>query len=259
MLYLNEQLIIPTLFPDNTSQIWKIPENLLKSDHFEVIWQFQYEGEFMHLAQLKDLLDNYNVAKHLDIKYIPYGRQDKEISNLTTYGLQTFAKLLNSLNFDLITILDPHSSIATKLINNSSAYYPVNQLFNTVEELQVDHFCYPDHGAFNKYADIYDFADFSHGEKVRDQLTGNITSYKLIGNPAGKTVLIVDDICDGGMTFKLLAKDLYNAGAKQVFLFVTHGIFSKGLRTLKEAGIQRVFTADGEVGENQNGFTYRRL
>jgi len=61
--------------------------------------------------------------------------------------------------------------------------------------------------------------------------------------------MIVDDICDGGATFILLAKELYAAGAKEVNLFVTHGIFSKGLIPLYEAGIKRIFTQDGEASE----------
>jgi phosphoribosylpyrophosphate synthetase len=61
------------------------------------------------------------------------------------------------------------------------------------------------------------------------------------------------------MTFKLLAKDLLAAGVKEVNLFVSHGIFSKGLRTLKESNIKRVFTKDGEAGESQESITYRRL
>ena len=50
----------------------------------------------------------------------------------------------------------------------------------------------------------------------------------------GRNCLIVDDICDGGGTFIPLAKKLKNAGAKTVTLYVTHGIFSKGLDPLKE-------------------------
>ena len=45
--------------------------------------------------------------------------------------------------------------------------------------------------------------------------------------------MIVDDICDGGQTFIELAKALEKQGAHQIFLYVTHGIFSKGLDTLK--------------------------
>ena len=61
-----------------------------------------------------------------------------------------------------------------------------------------------------------------------------------------KTILIIDDICDGGMTFKLTAERLKELGAKEVHLYVTHGIFSKGLETLRESGIDRIFTRKGE-------------
>ena len=61
------------------------------------------------------------------------------------------------------------------------------------------------------------------------------------------------------MTFKLLAKDLLAAGAKEVNLFVTHGIFSKGLRTLRNSGINRIFTKDGEASEVQDRIIYGRL
>jgi ribose-phosphate pyrophosphokinase len=61
------------------------------------------------------------------------------------------------------------------------------------------------------------------------------------------------------MTFKLLAKDLLAAGAKSVVLFVTHGLFSKGLQTLKDSGIQRIYAQDGEASEEAGQIIYRRL
>jgi ribose-phosphate pyrophosphokinase len=258
MIYLNNTLIVPTLFPDGTSQVWKLPESLLNSVKFEVDWEFTHEGEFMHLAQLKDLLNMYMVDKKLTLKYLPYARQDKHITNTTTFSLRTFAKLLNSLEFDYVAISDPHSSEALELIDGSYAYYPTDLIHNIGFNTKTNLVVYPDKGALDKYSKVYPF-NHIYGEKVRDQLTGNITSYKLIGSPAGKNVLIVDDICDGGATFKILAVDLYNAGAKEVNLFVTHGIFSKGVNSLKKAGIQRVFTVDGEIFEDHNGLTYRRL
>ena len=44
---------------------------------------------------------------------------------------------------------------------------------------------------------------------------------------------MVDDIADGGASFKYLARKLKELGAAKVGLYVTHGIFSKGLETLK--------------------------
>lgn len=258
MIYLNDTIVKPTLFPDNTSQIWKIPEDLIKKYNI-IKWEFHTEGEFLQVAQLKNLLDSMVTVTGLVLTYLPYGRQDKEISNSSTFALRTFADLLNSLNFDAIVINDPHSSIALDLIKFSVAKYPTD-IVNKVKELtKTTILCYPDKGALDKYKTKLLYPNI-YGEKVRDQLTGNITKYDLIGSPEAQNILIVDDICDGGMTFILLAKELLKAGAKEVNLFVSHGIFSKGIKVLKEAGIKRVFTTDGEVvSETPNGFTYRRL
>ncbi len=259
MIYLNGNPLDVTRFPDNTTQVWKLSESLLQLTNFaHITWEFSQEGEFLHIAQLKDLLDSYGIDAALRIKYLPYGRQDKKVGNNTTFALRTFAKLLNSLQFNEVVIHDPHSLIAIELIDNSRAVYPMYELVTAIQLTDADYVCYPDKGALLKYSKIYPY-EYSYGEKVRDQLTGHITSYELFGESAGKTVLIVDDICDGGMTFKLLAKQLLDAGAKEVHLFVTHGIFSNGLRTLKESGIKRIFTEKGEVTEHQNQLCYRRL
>jgi ribose-phosphate pyrophosphokinase len=252
MLYLNGQPLNVTVFPDKTSQVWKLPDSVLyKTNYIEITWRFEHEGEFLQLAQLKDLLDLHELGAELRVTYLPYGRQDKEVSNTATFALRTFARLLNSLSFDRVIVHDPHSDVALELINYCTAIYPKVQLNEIIKGTGTNLLCYPDKGALRKYSEQYEFyRAFIYGEKVRDQLTGNITSYKVIGDCVGKTVLIVDDICDGGATFKLLAKDLLAAGAKEVNLFVTHGIFSKGVRTLLESGINRVFTEDGEVSKH---------
>lgn len=253
MILLNGNSVNTTIFPDNTSQVWKLPEQILNETNYaHITWEFSHEGEFMQLAQLKHLLVQYNFKATLRLPYLPYGRQDKEVSNEATFALRTFAKLLNGLHFDEVIIHDPHSVIALKLIHNSSAAYPMGQVYRVIEENNIDVLCYPDKGAVSKYSKIYEYHDHIYGEKVRDQLTGNITSYELFGDPSGQNVLILDDICDGGATFKLLAKDLLAKGAKSVLLFVSHGIFSKGVRTLLDSGISRVFTSEGEVFARHN-------
>lgn len=246
MIKLNNQFVNVTMFPDNTSQVWKLSEELLTGHRATITWDFSNEAEFMQIAQLKNLLDHNKIKSTLYISYLPYGRQDKPVSNTTTFALTTFANLLNSLEFDSIEILDPHSIVATDLIKNSKAVYPARKIYDIAWE-HADMICYPDKGAREKYLKLYTFpCEMIFGDKVRDQLTGHITSFKFDGNVKDKRVLIVDDICDGGATFTILAKDLLASGAKSVVLFVTHGIFSKGTRVLFDAGIKRVFTKDGE-------------
>lgn len=251
MIYLNDQPVNITIFPDKTSQVWKLPENLLNPQNHTIKWVFENEGEFLQIAQLKNLLNVYGGCVSLAMTYLPYGRQDKQISNTSTFALRTFANLLNHLNFYEVICYDPHSNVASEIISHFSVIYPIYEVNKVIETVNADLICYPDKGALSKYVDIYNFP-YIYGEKVRDQLTGNITNYQLFGEPFGKNVLIVDDICDGGITFKILAKDLLAKGAKSVVLFVTHGIFSKGIRTLMESGIQRVFTRDGEMSVRHN-------
>lgn len=257
MIYLNGTPVNTTVFPDNTSQVWKLPQEILENKEISrVKWQFSHEGEFMQLAQLKDLLDNNAVPATLELSYLPYGRQDKGINNTATFALHTFSRLLNSLNFLAVFCHDPHSDFGKLAIKNFRPIYPTDQVLSVMSENSIDILCYPDKGAVTKYTEIFKCVPFVYGNKIRDQLTGNILSYELVGDVKDKNVLIVDDICDGGMTFKLLAKELLAASAKSVVLFVSHGIFSKGTRTLLESGISRVFTPDGEMGPRETSIQF---
>jgi ribose-phosphate pyrophosphokinase len=60
--------------------------------------------------------------------------------------------------------------------------------------------------------------------------------------------MICDDIADGGKTFIELAKSL-NGIVKDINLYVSHGIFSKGLKVLHDAGISKIFTKEGLTSE----------
>ena len=66
-------------------------------------------------------------------------------------------------------------------------------------------------------------------DKKRDPSNGEITGTVVYSEHLGsQDVLIVDDICDGGRTFIELAKELRHLTTGRIYLYVTHGIFSKG-------------------------------
>lgn len=249
MIKINGFEIKPTIFPDKTSQVWKIPTDVFEASFAKIEWDFESEAEIIHLAQLKDLTDSHELESLLIISYLPYARQDKFIANDATFALSSFAKLLNTMNFDRIVIQDPHSHRATDLIKCSAGRSP--DIYPALRACMADILCYPDKGAKEKYSRVFP-EDFIYGEKVRDQLTGQIMDYSLFGDAKDKKVLIVDDICDGGATFIFLADALINAGAKEVNLFVSHGLFTKGIKILKSAGIVRIFTKNGEVHDTSN-------
>lgn len=255
MIYLNDLEIKPTIFPDKTSQVWKLPRAWRKN-HVFIRWDFESEAEVMHLAQLQDLLGCHGINATLELSYLPYGRQDKEIladkgdlMSVETFALRTFATILNNMNFFKIKCMDPHSDVAQKLIKNLHVVSP--EPFIAIAKKQTDStfFCYPDKGAVAKYKKMFPVHPYAFGEKTRNQQTGEIVSYDLVTlySPKDSTVLIVDDICDGGMTFIKLAEMLKKAGAREINLFITHGIFSKGTEPLFAAGIKRIFTQKGEA------------
>ncbi len=257
MILLNDHNITPTIFPDKTSQVWNIDPKIVKN-HNVIHWEFESESELIHVAQLKDLVDQINPEGEtsLFMPYLPYARQDKAVQNDQTFALRTFAKIINSLNFSLVETLDAHSE-KCYLINNMCNLYGSGEVTDTLSVLDMENkeeviIAYPDEGANVRYSRWYDYYPKVIGTKERDQQTGYIKKYIIQGNPDGKKVLMIDDICDGGMTFILMAKELYAQGAKEVNLFVTHGIFSKGIKPLKEAGIKRIFTRKGEIFESKD-------
>jgi len=256
MIKLNGHIIEPTIFPDGTSQVWKIPEHVLKTGHdhtvyFHIEWDFQSESEIFHLHQIRDLIERVAftttqvVRTSLDMKYLPYARQDKEVSNNSTFARSTFFNIIKNMNLDLITTLDAHSDTGSLIEDVFPSEY-IDKVFDKVNPSLV---CFPDEGAKKRYGTyIGKFPNCSFS-KERDQKTGYIKSLSLNENVdiKDKKVLVIDDICDGGMTFKLTAEKLLQCGAKEVILYTTHGIYSKGVQTLLDSGISRVFNYKGEV------------
>ena len=236
-LKLNGVIVDPTIFPDGTSQVWKLKAPIYAMNTID--WVFESESEVMHLAQLKDLIDAHGAKTELVMKYLPYGRQDKPISNDASFALRTFAKIINNMNFIRVTTLDAHSYVAQACINNLENTNNNSRIRTTLSGFNYTKVAYPDKGARDRY---HITSDYVYANKKRNQLTGEIESLEIVGDVAGQDVLIVDDICDGGATFIQLTKRLKELGAKRVGLYVTHGIFSKGTQVLYDAGIDKIFT-----------------
>ena len=115
--------------------------------------------------------------------------------------------------------------------------------------------CYPDEGAAKRYSDLMG-REYVFGIKHRDWRTGEIEGLELANRDkvAGRNVLIVDDICSRGGTFTHTAAALKEAGAKEIFLYVSHceNTIFKG-SVLTDGQITRVFTTNSIYrGEHDN-------
>lgn len=270
MIKLNGEIIKPTIFPDKTSQVWQLDDELLDQAYHStmqgfvchILWEFEAEAELIHVLQLIDLLGAQGIPDNyirLEMPFLPYGRQDKYVSNSTTFGLHTFMNILNKVIPEVEKrTFDAHSKVSEGIANLSTVGSPIQAISNVLYLLKATVrtdliLCYPDKGARDRY-DPANFEKITSGvkdivvmEKTRNQLTGALEMASVTQDLTGNYVLIIDDLCDGGGTFILAAKELYKAGAKEVYLYVSHALCTKGTQVLKDAGIKRIFDKNGEV------------
>jgi ribose-phosphate pyrophosphokinase len=141
------------------------------------------------------------------------------------FTLKYFAELINSLNFDNVYILDPHSYVSEALFNNLHVQVPKYFIEKSIIHSKSKNFImfYPDEGAMKRYSSMAPLP-YAFCIKKRNWETGKIEGLDLQNADAikGKNVLIVDDICSRGGTFYYTAKALKEAGAKSICLYVTH-------------------------------------
>lgn len=179
----------------------------------------------------------------LDIPYFPYARQDRKMNKGESHSLKVICDLINSQNYHRVNTVDPHSDVAEALVNNlviKEQYEAVIETIGDDLEQDYDYLISPDAGALKK---IYKLSKATLkpvicASKQRDVATGNITgtfiSKEDYNNLEGKKALVVDDIGDGMGTFVGLAECIMKNQPKinQLDVYVTHGLFSKGLDLL---------------------------
>ncbi|MCL5435129.1 MAG: ribose-phosphate pyrophosphokinase [Patescibacteria group bacterium] len=82
-------------------------------------------------------------------------------------------------------------------------------------------------------------------EKNRDLQTGDISDSSMEGDVSGKTAIIVDDMISTGRTIVAAEKILLKNGAKKIFVFATHAVFSENAKELLEnLEAEKVFVTD---------------
>ena len=186
------------------------------------------------------LRDEFPESVHfdLDLPYIPYSRQDRVCAVGDAFGLKVFADQLNSLNFRYVIIFDAHSDVSPALINNC-INREVKNLFVLNPEFisKYSHLVAPDAGAYKKVNSIASHFNLPviPALKTRDTATGRLSNTVVVteGVENPTRLLVIDDLVDAGGTFLALGAKL-----KQTFphtpidLYVSHGIFAKGLNGL---------------------------
>lgn len=207
-------------------------------------------------AKDTSLVSPYMIGGRSDRKFHPQG---------THYLNDVIGPILTSCSFAPVRVLDPHSG-TMELCIAPLAEMPLGDFHRWVS-LQVRNpvIVSPDAGAEYRCVQYCRVNELNPDDwivackKVRDLSTGRIISTEIEAKDfAGRDVLIVDDICDGGATFIELGKKLRGLNCGRLSLAVSHGIFSKAFAEL-DVIFDHIYCTDSyqTIADNQMVSQYK--
>lgn len=235
-------------FPDGQDHI-KMRALWPSDREVKIITRLTSASDLFILLQATEVLQS-TIKREIDLEitYLLAARMDRRMLQGEPITLKVVANILNAQDYRSVKIFDPHSDVALTLIDRSEA--KTNREFITDIVLPDINGCTvlvsPDAGAVKKINDLNQYADLkvAYATKTRSPQNGQLSGVAVdITNLNGETCLVVDDICDGGATFIGLAQELKKHNAGDLYLAVSHGIFSKGISPLT-LHYKRVFTTN---------------
>lgn len=225
-------------FPDGTLSL-KLPQIIAnENDIINMAWYYESDAELFTLICIRKHYANYKF--HLYLPYVPHARMDRVKNYEDVFTLKYFCEVINSLDFSRVFIFDAHSYVAPALLDRVVNLSPEDDIAQAISLINENDLClfYPDEGAMKRYSAMSD-KPYAFGMKKRRWEDGKILGLDIMNpeNVKDKNILIVDDICSRGGTFYHAAKALKEAGAKHIYLYVSHceetifkgEIFSSGL------------------------------
>jgi len=184
------------------------------------------------------------------IPYFGYARQDRKVVPRTSISAKLVSNLITNAGADRIVTVDLHAGQIQGFFD-----IPVDNLFATPifsrhikrKIKKTNLICVaPDVGGVERARALGRKLDI--GLAIIDKrrpAPGKSQVMNVIGNVKGKTCIIVDDIIDSGGTIVNAADALIKRGAKEVHVYVTHGVLSgDAVEKIKKSKIKNLVVTD---------------
>ncbi len=257
-----ESPLQPLVFPDGAVHI-KGADSTQRFEYQIANVTGLSHDELFTLAMWSEACREREEPMVLILPFLPGARMDRGVPEGTLVYAEFIATMVRP---DQLITIDPHSKQWIYRYNwfaaRPATVFPVERIIR--HELQdpernqaqtYQGIIAPDKGAHDRAAAaakvMGNLPVYTAG-KTRDFETGKLTGFHMEDElPAEGRFLIVDDICDGGGTFNGLAEAI-GIGKDRLGLWVTHGIFSKGLRELRK-NFGAIHTTNSFYYEDHNG------
>ena len=184
------------------------------------------------------------------IPYFGYARQDRKVAPRTSISAKLVSNLITKAGADRVVTVDLHAGQIQGFFD-----IPVDNLFATPifarhirRKLNSKNLiCVsPDVGGVERTRALARKLDI--GIAIIDKrrpVPGKSQVMNVVGNVNGKKCIIVDDIIDSGGTIVNAAKALKDRGAKEVHVYVTHGVLSgEAVDKIKKSHIKNLVITD---------------
>ena len=185
--------------------------------------------------------------------FYPYARQDKKHMGREPISARLIADMFKTAGADRIMTVDLHTAQiqgffdgpVDHLLAHSQLCEYVSQKYGTEEVTVVS----PDSGRVRvaeKWADSLGGVPLAFVHKTRDPLVPNqIKANRVVGDVAGRTCILIDDMIDTGGTIAGAVRVLADAGAKDVVIAATHGVLSSpAVERLSTCGAREVILSN---------------
>jgi ribose-phosphate pyrophosphokinase len=184
------------------------------------------------------------------IPYFGYARQDRKVVPRTSISAKLVSNLITKAGADRVVTVDLHAGQIQGFFD-----IPVDNLFATPifarhakKKIKSKNLiCVaPDVGGTERARALGKLLNVGLAivDKRRPK-PGQSQVMNVIGDVKGKTCIIVDDIIDSGGTIVNAAKALKDRGAKEVYVYITHGVLSgEAVKKIKNSVIKNLVITD---------------
>ena len=184
------------------------------------------------------------------IPYFGYARQDRKVAPRTSISAKLVSNLITKAGADRVVTVDLHAGQIQGFFD-----IPVDNLFATPifarhvkKKIKSKNLiCVaPDVGGTERARALGKILNVGLAivDKRRPK-PGQSQVMNIIGDVKGKTCILVDDIIDSGGTIVNAAKALKDRGAKEVYVYITHGVLSgEAVNKIKKSRIKKLVITD---------------
>ncbi len=184
------------------------------------------------------------------IPYFGYARQDRKVVPRTSISAKLVSNLITKAGADRVVTVDLHAGQIQGFFD-----IPVDNLFSTpifarhvkknIKSKNIVCIA-PDVGGTERARALGKILNVGLAivDKRRPK-PGQSQVMNVIGEVKDKTCVIVDDIIDSGGTIVNAAKALKDRGAKEVYVYITHGVLTgEAVKKIKNSVIKKLVITD---------------